>query len=116
MARKRSFEDLPKPPIADVLKELAGAEFVPTGYGWVRMSCPFHEDRTPSARVNHELDAFKCFSCGRQGDALKLLQNELRVSFKDALERARALDSGPGTATSKRGKRRPSELLKRGNL
>lgn len=113
-ANKRRYRELPKPSIADVLKEL-GAGDVPTGYGWVRIRCPFHEDRTPSAAVNHELDAFACHSCGRKGDALKLLQTELSLSFREACERAAALLSGPGNGTSKRGKRRPSDLLKRGS-
>lgn len=116
MTRRRY--EIPKPAIADVLKEL-GATDIPTGYGWVRMRCPFHEDRTPSAAVHHEKDAFACHSCGRKGDALKLLQTELRLSWREACERAAALLSGPGNgiykgASRKNARRRPSDLLKRG--
>lgn len=112
MARRR--RELPRPAIADVLRELTGVEHIPTGYGWVRMSCPWHDDRTPSAAVNHELAAFNCHSCGRKGDALKLLQNELRVSFPEAAKRAEVL-AGTTSPKMKRRDRRPSELLKRGN-
>lgn len=109
---RRRFDAPPKPPIAEVLKEL-GAPDVPTGYGWVKMSCPFHEDRTPSAAVNHELDGFACHSCGRKGDALKLLQTELRLSFPETVERASNLDPDSGNRQAKKTKRtrRASDLL-----
>lgn len=112
MKRTRTLDPLPQPPIGDVLQEL-GAESVPTGYGWVRMRCPFHEDRTPSAAVNHELNGFRCHSCGRSGDSLKLLQTEARLSFGEAVKRGSDLSPGTGNSRSKP-KRRPSDLLKRG--
>lgn len=113
MPRSRGARpELPRPDIADVLRDLTGVEDVPTGYGWVRMRCPFHEDRTPSAAVNHEAGGFNCHSCGRKGDALKLLQTELNISFTEAVEKARNLAGGtPGTPKAR--KRRRSELLRR---
>lgn len=107
----KSFGDLPRPPIADVLRDL-GAPDVPTGFGWVRMHCPFHEDRTKSASVNHEIGGFACHSCSRRGDGLKLLQTELGLDFREACERASVLDPEYGNRQSKRPKRRPSDLLK----
>jgi DNA primase len=78
------------------------------------MSCPFHPDRTPSASVNHELDAFACFSCSRHGDALKLLQTELNLSFGEALDKARQLLGEDVEAGRQNGRtRRVSELLRR---
>lgn len=104
--------ELPKPAIADVLKEL-GAEDVPTGYGWLRLVCPFCEDRNGSASVNHDLDGFICHQCGRRGDALKLLQTELGLSFTAALDRASGVSGESGNRHSRRAKtRRPSDLLK----
>ena len=108
--RKRTLEPLPVIPIDAVLQEL-GADMVPTGSGWTRMSCPFHEDRTASAAVNHELNAFVCHSCGRKGDSLKLLQAELGVSFTEALNRGRALLGMEPSAAKPVRKRRASELL-----
>lgn len=99
--------------MADVLREL-GFTDVPTGFGWIRLRCQFHEDRTPSAAVNHELDAFACHSCGRTGDALKLLQTELRLTFRETIERAKALTGEAGTISAKPArKRRASDLLGR---
>lgn len=108
-----TYTEFPKPSIEAVLHELAGENFiVPTGYGWVRMHCPFHNDRTPSAAVNHEFQSFHCFSCGREGDGVKLIQRELGLDLKDAIERAKALDSGTAKSKSAK-KRRASDLLGR---
>lgn len=112
MKRSRgSDRELPRPAIADVLREL-GATDVPTGYGWVRMHCYAHEDRTKSASVNHEKDAYTCHSCGRKGDALKMLQTELHLTFTETLERARML-TGDTPGTPRPRTRRRSELLRR---
>ena len=119
MRRPGKREPLPRPPIADVLVEIgARADEIPTGYGWVRMRCPFHPDRVKSAAVNHdpETGGFVCHahpdSCP-SGDALKLLQTGLGLDFKQALERAREMspDTGNRQAKSKR-TRRASDLLK----
>jgi DNA primase len=108
--RKERHSELPAFPISDILVEL-GAESVPTGFGWVRMHCPFHEDRTSSAAVNHDKQGFVCHSCGRRGDGLKLLQSELGLSFIEALNRAKEL-TGVGTGQRKSKTRRASDLLK----
>ena len=99
-----------KIPVAPILSEL-GAEFVPEGLGWIKMRCFAHPDRTPSAAVNHELQAFVCHSCGRSGDAIKLLRSELGLSFKEAKERAESLTGVSPEKPAKR-RRRPSDILK----
>src|SRR5690349_13008329 len=58
-------------PIGPILKEL-GAASVPSGNGWRRMLCPFHEEKTPSASVNHALRRFRCHGCDTHGDAVAL--------------------------------------------
>jgi hypothetical protein len=111
---RRDLPPIPRPPIAAVLVELGmSPASIPTGYGWVKLSCFAHEDRTPSAAVNHELDGFTCHSCGRSGDALKLLQSELGLTFREACDRASNLDpdSGNRQARSKKRTRRASDLL-----
>ena len=95
-----------------MLKEL-GATDVPTGFGWVRITCPFCDDTNGSAGVNHEIDGFTCHQCGRSGDALKLLQTVLGLTFREAVERASNLDpdSGNRQARTKKRTRRASDLL-----
>tara|TARA_R100000458_G_scaffold59951_1_gene73174 strand:- start:7219 stop:8583 length:1365 start_codon:yes stop_codon:yes gene_type:complete len=50
-----------------------------------KTSCPFHSETNPSFYVNTELQIFKCFSCGRGGNALKFLQEYLNIDFQEAL-------------------------------
>jgi hypothetical protein len=109
----RHREPLPDFSVATVLEALVPGCDIPTGFGWVRLHCPFHDDRTASAGVNHDLNAFVCHSCGRRGDSLKLYQQERGLTFKDALE---ALENLSGIRTDKQPvkKRRSSDLLKRG--
>lgn len=106
---------MPSPSITEVLALLTGCApgDIPSGNGWVRMRCPFHEDRTPSASVNLDLNGFVCHSCSRRGDGLKLLQSELGLSFREAANKAEELG---GVANKARPKRRPSDLLKGGAL
>ena len=109
----RHREPLPDFDIATVLEALVPGCDIPTGFGWVRLHCPFHDDRTASAGVNHDVNGFYCFSCGRSGDSLKLYQQERGLSFKEALS---ALENLTNIRTDKPAgkKRRSSDLLKRG--
>lgn len=114
--QRRRRNELPRPAIADVLHELgADPADIPTGFGWVRLRCPFCEDRSGSASVNHDAGAFTCHQCGVKGDALKLLQTQLGLSFTEALKRASELSPSSGNGPSRRSRnRRPSDLLKKG--
>jgi hypothetical protein len=108
----RRHDPIPDFPIDQILREL-GADDVPTGFGWVRICCPFHDDRTASAGVNHEKGGFRCHSCGVGGDAIGLLQSQLGLTFKEALERAKEI-TGISAGERKSKTRRASDLLKGG--
>lgn len=43
-----------------------------TSRAHVMMSCPLHEDRTPSLSINTEHGGFFCFSCGAKGSFRRL--------------------------------------------
>ena len=30
--------------------------------------CPFHDEKTPSCKINDDLGSFYCFGCGAKGD------------------------------------------------
>ena len=47
--------------------------------------CPFHDERTPSFTVNESGGFFKCFGCGKAGDALTFVQEINRMSYYEAL-------------------------------
>ena len=46
-------------------------------------SCPWHDDQTPSMHV-WQSDTWKCFSCGRTGDAIAWVMERRGLSFTDA--------------------------------
>lgn len=55
--------------------------------------CPFHEERTPSFKVNPNKGFFKCFGCGAHGDAFGFLMRRDGISYPDAI-RSIASDLG----------------------
>jgi len=48
--------------------------------------CPFHTEKSPSFNVNQAEQFFKCFGCGKGGDAIKFIQEIDGISFLDAVE------------------------------
>ena len=53
--------------------------------------CPFHDERTPSFKVNQSKQIFKCFGCGEGGNAIDFVMKYTGVGFLDA---ARELQGG----------------------
>lgn len=48
--------------------------------------CPFHNEKTPSFMVSPTKQIFKCFGCGKGGNALSFLQEIERIDFWDAVK------------------------------
>jgi len=49
-------------------------------------NCPFHHEKTPSFSVNREQGFFKCFGCGKGGDAISFVMEAESMSFMDAVK------------------------------
>ncbi|MBL7805152.1 MAG: DNA primase, partial [Saprospiraceae bacterium] len=47
--------------------------------------CPFHHEKTPSFNVNPTRNIFKCFGCGKAGDAVTFLREHEQFSYPEAL-------------------------------
>jgi DNA primase len=47
--------------------------------------CPFHEEKTPSFNVNPERQYFKCFGCGKGGDAITFVMAFEKVDYPEAI-------------------------------
>lgn len=47
--------------------------------------CPFHGEKTPSFIVNPVRGTFKCFGCGKSGDAIEFLREHEVMSYVEAL-------------------------------
>lgn len=57
----------------------AGAQF--------RANCPFHSEKSPSFYVNPARQSFKCFGCGKGGDAITFVRDYENLPFMDAVRR-----------------------------
>lgn len=47
--------------------------------------CPFCTDDNESFTVSPKLNAYKCFGCGKSGDAFSFLQEHVKMSTDQAL-------------------------------
>ena len=66
---------------------------------WLKWRCPFHADgKTPSLGVAG--NRWKCFGCGRSGDAIDWLREREGLSFQKACERLGALDLPSASETT----------------
>ncbi len=49
--------------------------------------CPFHQEKTPSFFVNRSFQAYKCFGCGKHGDAITFIQETEGLTFGETLRK-----------------------------
>ncbi|MBS1934888.1 MAG: DNA primase [Bacteroidetes bacterium] len=47
--------------------------------------CPFHNEKTPSFTVSPVKEIYKCFGCGRSGNAISFLMEHEKYSYVEAL-------------------------------
>ena len=48
--------------------------------------CPFHNEKTPSFNVDPDKGFYKCFGCGKSGDAITFVRETEQLSFTEAVE------------------------------
>lgn len=48
--------------------------------------CPFHTEKTPSFNVNPELGIYKCFGCGKSGNAISFVMEHNGLPFVEAMK------------------------------
>ena len=48
--------------------------------------CPFHEEKTPSCKINDESSSYYCFGCGAKGDIFTLYTELYNYNFIDAVK------------------------------
>ena len=48
--------------------------------------CPFHEEKTPSCKINDSLGSYYCFGCGAKGDIFTIYTELYNFSFPDAVK------------------------------
>ena len=47
--------------------------------------CPFHQEKTPSFKVSPSKGIYKCFGCGKSGNAVNFIMESENISFPEAL-------------------------------
>ena len=67
--------------------------------------CPFHNEKTPSFKVNEAKRSFHCFGCGAHGDAFDYLRRAQGMELHEALEHL-AIEAG--MIADREGRRRPT--------
>lgn len=67
------------------LVESSGLALTKQGNDYVGL-CPFHEETTPSFKVNAEKNVWHCFGCGVGGGVIDWVMKKNGVSFKHAVE------------------------------
>ncbi|MCX7338780.1 MAG: DNA primase [Alphaproteobacteria bacterium] len=48
--------------------------------------CPFHEEKTPSFKVNDQKGYYHCFGCGAHGDAFSYVMHRSNMQFMEAVK------------------------------
>lgn len=48
--------------------------------------CPFHDEKTPSFTVSPAKNIYKCFGCGKGGDAVRFVMDHEGFSYPEALK------------------------------
>ena len=48
--------------------------------------CPFHDEKSPSFVVNPQKNIYKCFGCGKGGDAISFVMQYQKLEFIHAVE------------------------------
>lgn len=71
---------------SDDIVSLIGAHVALTPKGKNHLGlCPFHNEKSPSFTVSPSLHIFKCFGCGRSGNAVKFIMDHQRLEYYQAL-------------------------------
>lgn len=77
---------------AEKIKELVSIEDAALRYGLEPnrkgyISCPLHEESTPSLKLYPDTNSFYCFGCGAGGDVLALVRGLFGLNYGQAVVR-----------------------------
>lgn len=89
------------------------------GKSW-KACCPFHQEKTPSFHVHPESGVWKCYGCGKGGNAFHFLMEREGLSFPEAVRQlareagvALPSDDDPGAAEEASRLARLREVMER---
>ena len=64
------------------------------GANWMG-NCPFHQEKTPSFSVNPAKGFYKCFGCGKGGNAFTFVMEMEGLNFPEAVRRIAEMNGIP---------------------
>ncbi len=70
--------------LADVISRVVSLR--KAGGSRLKGLCPFHNEKTPSFNVDADKGFYKCFGCGKAGDAITFVRETEQLSFTEAVE------------------------------
>jgi DNA primase len=70
--------------LADVISRVVALR--KAGGSRLKGLCPFHQEKTPSFNVDVDKGYYKCFGCGKAGDAISFVRETEQLSFTEAIE------------------------------
>jgi DNA primase len=70
--------------LADVVSRVVALK--KAGGSKLKGLCPFHNEKTPSFNVDSDKGYYKCFGCGKAGDAITFVRETEQLSFTEAIE------------------------------
>ncbi len=70
--------------LADVISRVVALK--KAGGARLKGLCPFHNEKTPSFNVDADKGFYKCFGCGKAGDAITFVRETEQLSFTEAVE------------------------------
>jgi len=70
--------------LADVISRVVALR--KAGGSRLKGLCPFHQEKTPSFNVDVDKGYYKCFGCGKAGDAITFIRETEQLSFTEAIE------------------------------
>ena len=68
--------------IIDVLSDYLTLKKSGSNY---KANCPFHDEKTPSFMVSPNKGIYKCFGCGKSGNALRFVMDHEQLTFIEAI-------------------------------
>lgn len=69
--------------IIDVLKDYL--QLKQSGRSW-ECKCPFHDEKTASFSASKDKQMYKCFGCGKSGDAIDFVMVHRKVTYIEAIK------------------------------
>jgi len=83
MIKQQSIEEVQNLDIADVIGKYITLTNKGTSY---LGSCPFHKEKTPSFSVSPSRGMYKCFGCGKAGNAISFVMEFKKLDYISAVK------------------------------